>query len=507
MFPLNLIKLLIIITIFSFTPSAHASQTYHYFDRISSVHSAATGCSDVVPYSSIPAFDTNALVDIALSCGTRTSSITASHSNGFYKVKWGVNTYFSAYYSLVTCEDGYVPNESKACVEAVSEECESQPLGTGTPIYYINSGTDVCTGPGTGCRVIDVVPVLTENGATIIDNGGVTDGACSFSPDQYSDYWSDSVGGDNPVYDSVRPPSTPNGIGTGDCADFDSCFADAQQYCAFDGKELTHFEYVSADNPADAVFDIECTYTDVQCTSGQVWVGGSFKTCMSDKDGDSIADVDDAFPNDPLEYIDTDGDGIGDNSDSNPDNADDGGYSYEPTNTDTDTAIVSALEDTNREATQTNQILTSIDTEISGQTTLLSQNKDANEQSLGELEQQTGLLAEIANSVGTESQDLTADGMFKPMVDAFNSDIESLGGYDPSKDDFFDDFVSAVVPQLVLNQGQCDDPQINVGNTTWSLPFCRHAGTIRYFLEWCLVLLMLYYLWNTFHNTLRRATL
>jgi gliding motility-associated-like protein len=39
-----------------------------------------------------------------------------------------------------------------------------------------------------------------------------------------------------------------------------------------------------------------------------------------DSDGDSYYDYDDAFPNDPTEYIDTDNDGVGDNADNDDDN-------------------------------------------------------------------------------------------------------------------------------------------------------------------------------------------
>jgi len=39
-----------------------------------------------------------------------------------------------------------------------------------------------------------------------------------------------------------------------------------------------------------------------------------------DTDGDGVPDVSDAFPNDPGEWIDTDGDGTGNNADSDDDN-------------------------------------------------------------------------------------------------------------------------------------------------------------------------------------------
>ena len=38
----------------------------------------------------------------------------------------------------------------------------------------------------------------------------------------------------------------------------------------------------------------------------------------TDSDGDGVADKDDAFPNDPTEWVDTDGDGVGDNGDAFP---------------------------------------------------------------------------------------------------------------------------------------------------------------------------------------------
>jgi len=45
----------------------------------------------------------------------------------------------------------------------------------------------------------------------------------------------------------------------------------------------------------------------------------SFKA-FTDSDGDGISDTEDAFPNDPNEWLDTDGDGIGNNSDIDDDN-------------------------------------------------------------------------------------------------------------------------------------------------------------------------------------------
>ncbi len=41
---------------------------------------------------------------------------------------------------------------------------------------------------------------------------------------------------------------------------------------------------------------------------------------LADSDGDGVPDVDDAFPNDPNESVDTDGDGIGNNADTDDDN-------------------------------------------------------------------------------------------------------------------------------------------------------------------------------------------
>merc|ERR1719174_888154 len=40
----------------------------------------------------------------------------------------------------------------------------------------------------------------------------------------------------------------------------------------------------------------------------------------SDKDGDGVIDSEDAFPDDPNEWKDTDGDGVGDNADKDRDN-------------------------------------------------------------------------------------------------------------------------------------------------------------------------------------------
>ena len=41
---------------------------------------------------------------------------------------------------------------------------------------------------------------------------------------------------------------------------------------------------------------------------------------LADSDGDGVPDIDDAFPNDPNESVDTDGDGIGNNADTDDDN-------------------------------------------------------------------------------------------------------------------------------------------------------------------------------------------
>ncbi|WP_242632844.1 Ig-like domain-containing protein [Thiothrix fructosivorans] len=44
------------------------------------------------------------------------------------------------------------------------------------------------------------------------------------------------------------------------------------------------------------------------------------KACVTDSDGDGFLDDNDAFPNDPKEWLDTDGDGSGNNADSDDDN-------------------------------------------------------------------------------------------------------------------------------------------------------------------------------------------
>ncbi|EDL53847.1 hypothetical protein VSAK1_10433 [Vibrio mediterranei AK1] len=53
------------------------------------------------------------------------------------------------------------------------------------------------------------------------------------------------------------------------------------------------------------------------CSTGMV---GKNNECLIDTDGDGVPDVDDAFPNDPNEWLDTDGDGIGNNEDTDDDN-------------------------------------------------------------------------------------------------------------------------------------------------------------------------------------------
>lgn len=42
-------------------------------------------------------------------------------------------------------------------------------------------------------------------------------------------------------------------------------------------------------------------------------------TALPDTDGDGISDDQDAFPNNPNEWLDSDGDGVSDNSDALPD--------------------------------------------------------------------------------------------------------------------------------------------------------------------------------------------
>lgn len=46
---------------------------------------------------------------------------------------------------------------------------------------------------------------------------------------------------------------------------------------------------------------------------------------LPDSDGDGVSDAQDAFPNDPLEWLDSDGDGVGDNSDPFPNDSTNGG--------------------------------------------------------------------------------------------------------------------------------------------------------------------------------------
>jgi hypothetical protein len=70
------------------------------------------------------------------------------------------------------------------------------------------------------------------------------------------------------------------------------------------------------------------TYTlsyDVSDNAGNVAITKTRQVTVEDpnlidSDGDGVADVNDAFPNDPSEWIDTDGDGIGNNADPDDDN-------------------------------------------------------------------------------------------------------------------------------------------------------------------------------------------
>ncbi|MEE2907088.1 MAG: right-handed parallel beta-helix repeat-containing protein [Planctomycetota bacterium] len=62
---------------------------------------------------------------------------------------------------------------------------------------------------------------------------------------------------------------------------------------------------------------------------------GTIDACDEDMDGDGVANDQDAFPQDPAEWVDSDGDGIGDNADPDDDNdgvgdADDA-FPYDPT--------------------------------------------------------------------------------------------------------------------------------------------------------------------------------
>lgn len=50
----------------------------------------------------------------------------------------------------------------------------------------------------------------------------------------------------------------------------------------------------------------------------EIDLNGEGISALTDSDGDGVADVDDAFPNDPTETADTDGDGVGDNADAFP---------------------------------------------------------------------------------------------------------------------------------------------------------------------------------------------
>jgi hypothetical protein len=65
--------------------------------------------------------------------------------------------------------------------------------------------------------------------------------------------------------------------------------------------------------------------------SGNLYAGGDFSIAgnkvsaylakwLLDADGDGVPDVEDAFPNDPSEWLDTDSDGIGNNADTDDDN-------------------------------------------------------------------------------------------------------------------------------------------------------------------------------------------
>ncbi|WP_019027982.1 immunoglobulin-like domain-containing protein [Colwellia piezophila] len=57
------------------------------------------------------------------------------------------------------------------------------------------------------------------------------------------------------------------------------------------------------------------TYTATDTAGNEAQATRTVIISLKDTDGDGVPDVDDAFPQDPLETVDTDGDGIGDNAD------------------------------------------------------------------------------------------------------------------------------------------------------------------------------------------------
>jgi len=157
---------------------------------------------------------------------------------------------------VIGCQDEFACNYNEYATDA-SDDC----------LYH--SLCDTCSGE-------------TDGTGTIIDNDADVDGVCD-ADDMFP-------------YDPLEWLDT-DGDGLGDNADILSgCIEESA--CNYDSSPT-----VNEDNSI-------CTYVDGLCESCSDGI-----IIDNDADDDGVCDVEDVFPNNPLEWLDTDGDGLGDNAD------------------------------------------------------------------------------------------------------------------------------------------------------------------------------------------------
>lgn len=80
----------------------------------------------------------------------------------------------------------------------------------------------------------------------------------------------------------------------------------------YEYDELNRLECVAYDNGVTLAYTYDPAGNIIKVTSDV--------PCLKDRDGDGMPDVQDAFPDDPEEWQDTDNDGTGNNADSDDDN-------------------------------------------------------------------------------------------------------------------------------------------------------------------------------------------
>lgn len=300
-------------------------------------------------------------------------------------------------------------------------------------------------------------------------------------------YTNDIVTGECVLEDGNVPNDNPT-VGSDEnnhASDFADSLNEAMNDCAASGSTLIDFTFYSAGD-----WTGQCGFTPnsepVKCATGTTWMT-EYQQCMTNSDADHIADAQDPDPDDPSIHGDTDGDTYDDEQDFDPNDSDVwfpntiermGSSNANPTQANgestnfNDSAIVGAINETNR---------------------LQSENNSIAAETANQIRNSNALLSDINDNL--KEKDGTATN--NEIIELINKSSDELGIRTIKAADT--DFVQQMIGST-SNSG-CTNPVLN-GRV---LDLCSLAPKVLPFAEFILWIMTSIFLYHELHSTIRRA--